>query len=311
MLRSSGVALLLSFILCCARAAGAQSIIDPGAVEFTASADHNALDPVGQPLVVRYDFLLYIVGSGLPAQVVDIGKPSPDGNSTIRIALTTILDPLPTPGVAYEIRIAAVGPAGASPSTPSNSFAFQTGCSPTISSSGQSFPASGGSAGVNVTVGAGCAWSAASNASWMTVTSGSGIGSGTATFAVNANTGTSPRTGTMTVAGLPFTVTQAATSTCSYAVAPGSQSVAAVGGAATFTVASPPGCGWSVSEQSSWISITSGATGAGNGTVTFAIAPNTGTQTRSAEVTMAGRWVTLVQGALTPPNAPTGFRIVK
>jgi len=54
-----------------------------------------------------------------------------------------------------------------------------------------------------------CSWTAASNASWITITSGSSsTGSGTVTYSVAANTTGSLRTGTMTVAGSIITVTQ-------------------------------------------------------------------------------------------------------
>jgi hypothetical protein len=47
-----------------------------------------------------------------------------------------------------------------------------------------------------------------SKASWITVTTGSsGSGSGTVTFSVAANTG-GDRTGTLTIAGRTFTVTE-------------------------------------------------------------------------------------------------------
>jgi hypothetical protein len=63
---------------------------------------------------------------------------------------------------------------------------------------------------VTVTTTSGCAWTAGSNAPWLTITSGaSGTGNGTVGFAAAANTGVA-RTGTLTIAGQPFTVTQAA-----------------------------------------------------------------------------------------------------
>jgi hypothetical protein len=61
-----------------------------------------------------------------------------------------------------------------------------------------------------VTAAGGCAWSAASNASWLT-TSSSGSGNGTVSYSVAANSGATPRTGTITVGGQAFTVTQSAT----------------------------------------------------------------------------------------------------
>jgi YD repeat-containing protein len=64
-----------------------------------------------------------------------------------------------------------------------------------------------------VTAGAGCAWTAVSNAGWITVTSGaSGTGNGTVGYSVAANGGSDQRQGTVTIAGQTFTVTQAGTS---------------------------------------------------------------------------------------------------
>ena len=74
----------------------------------------------------------------------------------------------------------------------------------------QNFGASGSPGSVNVTsTGAGCAWTAVSNSSFITVTSGAaGLGNGTVGFTVAANTGPNQRTGTMTIARHVFTVTQ-------------------------------------------------------------------------------------------------------
>ncbi len=69
--------------------------------------------------------------------------------------------------------------------------------------------AAGASGTVNVTTGAGCNWTATSNASFITVRPpASGNGSGSVTYSVGANTSASPRTGTLTVAGQTFTLTQ-------------------------------------------------------------------------------------------------------
>lgn len=56
----------------------------------------------------------------------------------------------------------------------------------------------------------GCGWTAASNVPWITITSGeSASGNGTVSYSVGANQAAESRTGTLTVAGLLFTVTQA------------------------------------------------------------------------------------------------------
>ena len=62
-------------------------------------------------------------------------------------------------------------------------------CSFSISSTGQSATSSGGAVSVSVTATTSCAWTAVSNASWITVTAGaSGSGNGTASLNVAANT---------------------------------------------------------------------------------------------------------------------------
>ena len=130
-------ALLLNLLFLFPRPALAQPVLDPNFLEFTASADHNGLDPNGAPLVQRYDFLLYALGSPTPTLAIGLGKPTPDANRPIRIALGTILNPLPKGGLTYEARIAAVGPGGSSPSSPSNGFTFQVTCTYSASPTSQ------------------------------------------------------------------------------------------------------------------------------------------------------------------------------
>ncbi|HKG58479.1 MAG TPA: M36 family metallopeptidase [Pyrinomonadaceae bacterium] len=85
-------------------------------------------------------------------------------------------------------------------------------CSFSINPTSASFAAAGGSASVTVTATAGCNWTAVSNNSFITITSGaSGSGNGTVSYSVAANTSTLSRSGSMTIAGLTFSVTQAGT----------------------------------------------------------------------------------------------------
>ncbi|HEX8175488.1 MAG TPA: M36 family metallopeptidase [Pyrinomonadaceae bacterium] len=86
-------------------------------------------------------------------------------------------------------------------------------CTYSISPTSASFAAAGGSGSVTVTAGAGCNWTAVSNATFITITGGaSGSGNGTVSYSVASNGGTTSRSGTMTIAGQTFTVTQAGTS---------------------------------------------------------------------------------------------------
>lgn len=89
----------------------------------------------------------------------------------------------------------------------------QPSCTYSISDSpGEPFPATGGTGTIDVTTDTNCSWTAVSNASWITVTSGSsGTGNGSdndVVYIVARNKGKKERTGTITVAGKQFTVTQ-------------------------------------------------------------------------------------------------------
>lgn len=168
-------------------------------------------------------------------------------------------------------------------------------CSYSIPSTGQSFGASGGTGTSLVSTFGGCAWSATSNAPWITVTSGaSGSGSGSVGFSVAANTSTIGRSGTLTIAGATFTVTQAGAS-CSYSVSPTSQTFGGGGGTGISTVTAGLNCAWTASSSAEWITIISGASGSASGSVAFTVAPNPGTTVRTGTLTIAGTIFTVTQ----------------
>lgn len=86
-------------------------------------------------------------------------------------------------------------------------------CSYSLSSLGQSFGSSGGTGSFNITASAGCAWATASSAGWIGITSGSsGSGNGTVDYSVAANASASARSGTITVQGETFSISQAGVS---------------------------------------------------------------------------------------------------
>ncbi|MCI0487450.1 MAG: BACON domain-containing protein, partial [Blastocatellia bacterium] len=120
------------------------------------------------------------------------------------------------------------------------------GCTFTINPTSQNFPAAGGSSNVGVSTQSGCAWTATSNALWISITSGaSGSGSGSVNYSVASNPNPSPRTGTMTVAGQTFTVTQdPASGGCSFTINPSSQNFSATGGTGSVSVGTQSGCNW-------------------------------------------------------------------
>ena len=156
--------------------------------------------------------------------------------------------------------------------------------------------AAGGVTGntISVSAGATCSWTATSNASWITINSGSsGTGNGTVNYSVASNPNTSQRTGTITIAGQAFTVTQLGSgggTTCDFVtMSPSVRTVSNAGGAFTVSVGSPTpaGCSWTATSNVSWITITSGGSGTGAGTISYAVAPYSGgTSTRSGKITI-------------------------
>jgi Domain of unknown function (DUF5666)/Putative binding domain, N-terminal len=169
----------------------------------------------------------------------------------------------------------------------------------TLSSTSESVDASGGTISVNVTTPASCEWTAAGNVGWLSVVVGaSGTGNGTVQFSVAPNTATSPRTGTLTIAGQVFTVTQAGTTpTCTFTVAPTNVNAPAEGGSRSVTLtASDASCPWEARANAPWIEVASASSGSGSAPVRFSVAANTGTA-REGTLTIAGRTVTVDQAA--------------
>ncbi|HUQ91836.1 MAG TPA: M12 family metallo-peptidase, partial [Bryobacteraceae bacterium] len=117
------------------------------------------------------------------------------------------------------------------------------GCFYSISPGSGIYGVAGGSGTISVTAGTGCAWTATTASSWITVTSGaSGSGNGSVGYSVASNTGAS-RTGSISIGGQTFAISQSAVS-CSYSISPGSASYNAGGGYGFVNVTAGAGCGW-------------------------------------------------------------------
>jgi all-beta uncharacterized protein/BACON domain-containing protein len=208
------------------------------------------------------------------------GGGSRNGNGTIQFAVA------PTTGPARSATLTIAGRA----------FAINqsSGCTFGITPESHSVASTGGSGTVAVTTAAECGWTATSSAPWITIASGSsGSGNGTVQFAVAPTTGPA-RNGTLTIAGRPVAISQS--SGCTFGINPESHSVASTGGAGSVAVTTVPECGWTATSSAPWITIASGGTGSGNGTVQFAVAPTTG-PARSATLTIAGRSFLVSQGS--------------
>lgn len=175
-----------------------------------------------------------------------------------------------------------------------------TSCTYSLGSASQSVAAAG-LAGIAVSVSTtpGCAWSARSNDGWITLRSGAtGSGAGSVTFDVAANTG-APRTGTLTIAGGTFIVTQAAAAApapavCTYSIDPTELLISEKGGPVSVTVTAGANCAWTATSNESWLTVTQGAAGSGNGMVVFEV-DSTGGKKRIGTLTIAGQTFTVTQ----------------
>ncbi len=155
---------------------------------------------------------------------------------------------------------------------------------------------------------AGCTWTANPTASWIQVTDGaSGSGRGTVQYRLEANPRPSSRTHSIVVHGVAFTITQAGQE-CSYTLTPTGRAHGTGAETGSFTVTAPSGCSWAANATASWIQVTGGSSGSGNGTVSYSLEANPQTWTRSAAILVHGVPFTITQEGRTCSYilAPTG-----
>ena len=227
------------------------------------------------------------------ANWISLAPRSGTGGGTVRVTIApNSADELRGGTITLEQEKATVTQPGAAGTLPGPGPA----CIYSISPTSARIAETGGTGTVTVSAGIGCAWTASSNAGWVGVTSGAnGSGNGSVGFSVAANTG-GARSGTLTIAGQAFTVTQAAAASCIYSISPTSAAIAATGGTGTVAVSTGNGCTWTARSNAGWVGVSSGANGSGNGSVGFGVEANTG-GARSGTLTIAGQTFTVTQAA--------------
>ena len=182
----------------------------PGVLHWIAGSAYNTIEiDHGGGYTTRY-LHLYSRQAGL------------DGATVTRSQVIGISGDTGAPGsphLHFEARLngVAVDPygwagSGADPYTAAvsvNLWNSTPACTYLISPVSHSHGPAADAATFSVTAGSGCSWTATANAPWITITSGtSGSGSGSVSYSVSANTTTSVRTGSITVQGTVFAVTQ-------------------------------------------------------------------------------------------------------
>ncbi len=161
-------------------------------------------------------------------------------------------------------------------------------CTYEAAATGTSVPTAGGTGTVSVTTGEGCTWLATSSADFVTLSTSQGTAAGSVQFTVAANTSTTERTAVLVVAGSSFTITQAAASPCVYRLNGGARTFDAAGALGGIDMRTAAHCAWQAQSDAPWLTITSGASGSGDGTISYAVAANPGLTQRVGRITATG-----------------------
>lgn len=102
-------------------------------------------------------------------------------------------------------------------------------------------------------------------------------------------------TGTSSVLSHSFPVDLTVTSVCNYSINPTSATYDSTGGSGSVDVTTMTGCPWTAVSNDSWITVTGGASGNGNGTVDYTVDANPDANQRIGTITIAGQTFTVTQ----------------
>jgi hypothetical protein len=169
----------------------------------------------------------------------------------------------------------------------------------TVNSTSAQIAIGGGSSYVSVNSNAAdYMWTASSNVGWITLTMASGIGGGPIQYQVAANQSTSSRSGMITVADQHFTVVQAGTNNMygSVTLTPLNVLTSPSGGSGAISVAaSAPDFNWFAASNASWITVTGGSSGTGNGQVAYQVQASAVANLRQGTLTIGDKIFTVTQ----------------
>ena len=165
---------------------------------------------------------------------------------------------------------------------------------------------------VSLTTLDGCAWGVTTVSGWITILSPiNNTNSGSVSYALAANPAGLARTGVVTIAGQELTLVQQA-APCTYDLSPATRTHDFLGASNSVVLTTLAGCSWNAISTNAWITITAPTNGTGSATISYVVASNTFTYSRTGSVLVAGQLLTIEQGpapcayAITPSNATHG-----
>jgi hypothetical protein len=214
-------------------------------------------------------------------------------------------------------------------------------CVVSASTATRTIPHAGGTANVTVSSTRDCEWTARSDAAWVTVNPTTGIGNATIRVTASSNSQRTQRTARLVVndSGLDLTQDSApppppappvatapanppqpspspsptpapqpsptppSQSSCTFELSRTADSFDAGGGNGDVRVRSQSGCAWEARSGGSWLSITSGSGGSGDGQVSYRVSQNSSTAERSGSLSIAGQSFTVRQKGAEPPQS--------
>ena len=140
-------------------------------------------------------------------------------------------------------------------------------------------------------------WEVDTTAGWIDIVTLEGKGNGSVVYGIEENEEETERTGKILVTGggdtKTFTVKQQGRPVPKLTLEESSASLGATGtGVSGKTVAVEANLNWTAKSQDSWIKVTGGASGSGNGTVTYYVGAYLDTGTRSGSITVEGGGLT-------------------
>ncbi|MBI3207694.1 MAG: BACON domain-containing protein [Candidatus Solibacter usitatus] len=194
------------------------------------------------------------------------------------------------PNVAASARNATISVAGQAYTIQQ----FGSSCSFSVSPANVSASAGGGSVDLTVVAAnSACSW----NATGLGASPSNGTGNGSVTLTIPQNNTPLTQVLTATVAGQLITVTQTGVN-CTVGLSSPGVSLVANGGGGSVDVATLAGCSYATVPGPNWITVTSGGSGVGAGTLTFTVDANPATVPRSGTLLIGGQPFQIDQGAL-------------
>jgi mannan endo-1,4-beta-mannosidase len=166
-----------------------------------------------------------------------------------------------------------------------------------------------GAASSPVAITANVDWTATDDQAWLSVAPTSGTSNGSLAVSATANTGTTTRSGTVTVSGGGVTrqilVAQAGQASSNLTISPTSLSLGSAASSASIAVTA--NTSWTVMDDQSWLSV-SPTSATNDGTLTVSAIANPGAASRSGTVTVSGsgisRTIAVTQAGAASPTAP-------